>query len=800
MLWRAAILLAGLVLPQAVLCGPSLLGRKILLPLDLLAQPQYFLPRTAEYAGLHPSDYVLADEVLLFEFERRFAAAEFRAGRLPLWNPFIYLGAPFVVWEAYSPFNLPYYLFPDPRTLAWILLFKSLVAGVGAYLFFRQVLGVSFWPAAVGAWCYPLTGFFILWAGFPHSAVMAWLPWLFLATDCTLRRPLGWGGPALAVLTCLVLITRIDVAAQALLAVGLYALWFLGAEFLRTRGLGRLFAAGTAVLVGWTLGFVLAAPYLLPLAQYTRLGDRLLRRGEGQEERPPGGLYELPRVVLPEAYGATQYGAHMVVQGNLPESAASTYIGLVATLFLAPLAWCNRRQWSLNAFWVLLSGLALAWTLNLPVVVPLLRNPGINLLSHNRFVFVAAFALLALAVVGLDVVWQGAVGRHWWFALPVLALVLLGAWCWVHATRLPEPLATELEGVVRTGRGPGNVPDLAALARARSRYLEYQIYGVVLCALALCGWVIVLFGGTARGWFRPVLVAFLLGELVCFAFNRNPQCDPSLYYPPLPVLEQLAAAPPGRVLGYNCLPADLAMSHGLHDIRGYDSVDPRPVVELLDLARDPRAQSFAYARLQWYFPRLYSRAGKVLPPPVLNLLNVRYLIVRGPPPPDIHPRFVAPDYCAFENEHALPRAFVPRRVEQAPSPKRLLTLLGAADFDPRLVAYVEGAVSLPGSCRGTATVFDRSPTHVTVNADMETAGLLVLSDLWYEGWNAYRDGESVPILRTDHALRGVVLPAGLSTVEFRYKPVSYARGVWLMLGGLVGLCVWIALGQWFLKT
>jgi hypothetical protein len=149
----------GLVVPQVILYGPSLAGRTILLPLDILALPGVYLPRTPEYAGIRTHDFVLADEVLLFEFERCFATAEFRAGRLPLWNPSIYLGAPYVVWDKYSPFNVPYYLVPSPVTLAWIQFLKSLVAGAGAYLFFRHVLRVGFWPAAVGGWCYPLTGF-----------------------------------------------------------------------------------------------------------------------------------------------------------------------------------------------------------------------------------------------------------------------------------------------------------------------------------------------------------------------------------------------------------------------------------------------------------------------------------------------------------------------------------------------------------------------------------------------------------------------------------------------------------------
>jgi uncharacterized membrane protein YfhO len=156
----------------------------------------------------------------------------------------------------------------------------------------------------------------------------------------------------------------------------------------------------------------------------------------------------------------------------------------------------------------------------------------------------------------------------------------------------------------------------------------------------------------------------------------------------------------------------------------------------------------------------------------------------------------ASDYWAMENRRALPRAFVPKRVEPAPSSIRLLDLLGAEGFDPRAVAYTDDLLSLPANSRGTATVVEEDSDKVVVWAEMETPGLVVLSDLWYEGWHAYRDGESVPILRTNHALRGVVVPAGRSAIVFRYEPASFARGVQLMLAAFVGLGIWLAAGWW----
>lgn len=791
---RSAVLLVGLILPQVLLYGPSLLGRKLLLPLDLLALTHYYLPPTGKYASVTPYDFTLSDEVLLFEFERRFAATEFRAGRVPLWTPDIFLGAPYAVWGKYAPFNALYYAWPSPVTLAWMQLLKSLLAGIGAYLFFRRVVRVGFWPAVIGAWCYPLLGFFTLWQGYPQSEVTAWLPWLFLATDAVIGRPLGWTAVGLALITCVVLITRVDVAAQALLACGLFALWRLWQEYGRPFQLGRLAGTGAVTAAAWLLGFMLAAPYLLPLAEYTRHGERIAHRAAGQEERPPGGIAELPRLVLPEVYGAPHRGSCYLTDGNLLESGAGAYVGLIATLLLVPLAWASRAHRGSNIFWTVLAVLALGWTLNIPGVVTLLRAPGLKLLSHNRLTFVAAFALLSLAVTGLEVVGQGGAIRHGRSIVPAVALVALAGWCGLRAAKLPEPLATQLEAKLNAGQETINVPDFVALEQARTGFVRTHLFGVGLCAAALAGWCLIWWGGMSPAVFTALLAVLMMGELFGFAYGRNPQCDPDLYYPPLQVFQDLRAKPPGRVLGVDCLPANLPALQGLRDIRGYDSIDPHALMQLLDSVRIPGNEGTPYAHVQWYRPRMdVAENGGILLPPPLSMCGVRYVIFRGKPAEELKPILVEDDYWVVENAAALPRAFVPQHVLAGPDGSRLYELLDLPTFNARKLAYVDRLVSLPATCAGEAAVSAETPRQVTVEADMKTPGLVVLADLWYPGWQAECNGQPAAILRTNGVLRGVVAPQGKSIIVFRYEPASFATGMRLFALAAALLLAWSVL-------
>ena len=73
---------------------------------------------------------------------------------------------------------------------------------------------------------------------------------------------------------------------------------------------------------------------------------------------------------------------------------------------------------------------------------------------------------------------------------------------------------------------------------------------------------------------------------------------------------------------------------------------------------------------------------------------------------------------------------------------------------------------------------------------METPGLVVLADHWDKGWRANLNGNPVPILRVNHALRGVVVPAGAGTLEFQYAPASFAWGLRLSALGAIALLGW----------
>ncbi len=781
--------MVGIVAGQCLLYGSALVGRTVLLPLDLLNGPGVYLPRSADTAGLVPRDFAQSDQVLQYELGRKFTAREVCAGRWPLWSPYAYAGAPAFGVQG-SVFQAAYVAWPSPFVLAWVQLLIALVAGVGVYRFSRDVLDLGFWAAAVAAWAYPLTAFFVIWQGhaLPHSA--AFLPWIIWATDRSLRHPLGWGGPLVAACTYGLIGSALDVAGQALLVSGLYAVW-RGAR-LAIKGESAKALRGLAtVTAGWIVGFMLTAVGLLPFAEYAGMGARVQDRAAGARERPPIGIAEARLLVAPDVQGRSRPGSLFLgAAGNVPESAAAGYAGLIGLCLLAPLAILDRQRRGQVIFWTCLGVAGMAWPLDLPGFVSLYNGPVLRMLSFNRFVFVTGFAIVALAAIGLDVLIRQGLRPSWRFAGPAVAMAALTAAFAAGAWSPAEPIGSQLEAAVRNGADVPGVASLADAAAVRGWFQRAFAAAALTSVLATCGWTVLATGTLAPRLLAIVAAAGWLFELLLFAMPYPLVSDPKWYYPSIPTLERVAAAAPGRVLGVQCLPPRLGERFGLRDIRGYDAVDPALLCDLLAGVTSEISSSPDYARTQYFVPRMTSdNDGQPRLPGVLDMLEVRYLIFRRPPAAITSWKFVGDDYWVWENPHALPRPFIPRRVVPSPPRQELLARLAADRFDAAAESFVEADLAFE-DVTGTARITSETPQEIVMEAEMDTPGLVVLADLWHPGWAAEADGEPVPVLRVNHAIRGVALPPGHTTLVMRYDPRSFRIGRAVSLLGLAALGLW----------
>ena len=88
-------------------------------------------------------------------------------------------------------------------------------------------------------------------------------------------------------------------------------------------------------------------------------------------------------------------------------------------------------------------------------------------------------------------------------------------------------------------------------------------------------------------------------------------------------------------------------------------------------------------------------------------------------------------------------------------------------------------------------VIDDDP-RVVIQAHLESAGMVVLADVFYPGWELYVDGQRAPIYQVNRLMRGALVGAGDHRLVYVYNPRSARLGVAVSTSALVLLAGYLA--------
>src|ERR1700688_1424173 len=189
--WRV---LGAFAVALGVLFGSSLCGGKLLLPLDNLRGevPFRLLPPTQPHGNLLQGDLI---ELVVPSLDA--ARRGLTAGRWPLWNSRVRGGMPLLAdpqAQALAPLAILALPFSPLRGAAVIAALRVLLALVFMFLLLRRQ-GLGEGPSLAGALAFGLSGFTLLWVGWPLASSAALLPAVLYALA---RLPGTSHGPSAA--------------------------------------------------------------------------------------------------------------------------------------------------------------------------------------------------------------------------------------------------------------------------------------------------------------------------------------------------------------------------------------------------------------------------------------------------------------------------------------------------------------------------------------------------------------------------------------------------------------------------
>ena len=98
----------------------------------------------------------------------------------------------------------------------------------------------------------------------------------------------------------------------------------------------------------------------------------------------------------------------------------------------------------------------------------------------------------------------------------------------------------------------------------------------------------------------------------------------------------------------------------------------------------------------------------------------------------------------------------------------------------------------------TITLDSYKPNHLKYTSNNTNDGLAVFSEMYYgKGWNAFIDGKKVDHIRVDYVLRGLQIPAGKHSIEFKFEPQVIKTGSTITLISAAGMLLLLVGGIYF---
>ena len=689
----------GFLLLPFVLFWPVTLGNRTLIPTDNLF---FFEPWASvrDQFNAQPPEIPHNDlplDLLLENYAwKKFITQSIHDGQLPLWNPYLFAGVPFLAAGQHSalyPFSLLFYVLPIPLAFGWFIVSQFFLAGLFTYIFLRA-LGQSRAAALAGGLIYEFSLFMVVSVTFPMIVAGAiWLPLILASVDSIIRqRPALGGRPAslpwvtvgALALGCQVLAGHPEVIYYTLLIAGSYAAVLLVQSTIQNphSKIRNLIRPAAYLLTFVTLGLALGAVQLIPLAAVLPSNFRAGATAATLEE-VRGWAYptrHLLHFLIPNIFGnPAHHGYWDLFTGqwtpvtvnalgqpiskidwgppitNYVEGGA--YVGILPLILAAfGILSIFTEYTSRKAFFAILALLSLAFAFGTPLYALVYYLPGLNQLhSPFRWVWPFSLCIAVLAGFGLDYL------RHRQSALTTFALRLSFVFCllsglilifalvyiYFNFANLQSPIANLLNDLALAN---------TAFADARMFFSYEAVWIARLAGLLLASSLVLWLAARAHRLWIPLAITIIAIDLLSASAGFNSASETTILDYTPPVVEFLKQDtglwrfttydPNGQKL-FN---ANAGWFYNFQDVRGYDSIIPQQYADYLKLI-EPQNE------LQ--FNRIAPVSNlQSLDSPLLDLLNVKYILTYADIPlPKYKLVYSDPGIKVYENLGVAARAF-----------------------------------------------------------------------------------------------------------------------------------------------
>jgi hypothetical protein len=614
-----ALLLLGIIIPAALLCGAvrrwiapvpwhmatlfllmtlaflhgAIFTTKLPVPVDEVARGYPWRGLFGDVVAVNP---LTNDTVKLFLPWMQVAREELSHGRAPLWNPYAFSGYPLLANGESAPFSplfLATLIVPLPKQIVAMAALKIFAALLFTWLFLKREQA-SDAAATFGAVVFAFSTVMTVFLYYSTASVVAFLP----AAAFALLHAMDRQSKSSVVFVALTIATLLaNGHPESVLHIAIACVGILAIDLLRATDRRDWLRRFRAPIIGVVTGLAIGAPTWLPVLEQVRMSERFAT------------LRSLPHLApmpLTAAWGLiSPNGFGNPVRHNWSwmfnyDAVAISYAGLLPLALFGAAAF-SRRTANRDRMLIALAALLFVAAMDWSIAGHLLNAiPPFNIVANDKLRFACIFLIAVVAARSLDG------GR----SLYVTSFVVAALALYVYANRSDLMRPIDLLGI-------------AAMA------------------------IFLVLPKRFRGW-GAVTVAFI--ELFAYNNGFNALVDGKYFRPRLPIVEALHAhAPrePFRIAGldWTLLPNGAAQ-YGLEDVRGSDP--------MAFAAYDRYLQRFTISETGSWVRRIVDASR-----PELAFLNVRFLLADPVSSPGGNWRLIyrGVDGTLWENPAALPRFF-----------------------------------------------------------------------------------------------------------------------------------------------
>ncbi|NLV73835.1 MAG: oligosaccharide flippase family protein [Chloroflexi bacterium] len=831
---------------------PQTLGGKTMLPADnLFAFPPW--DAYAQEAGVSiPHNDLLSDLILENYIWKRFFLDSIKAREVPLWNPYIVGGMPFLAGGQHSmlyPLSILFYILPLEHAYGWYALLHTALAGYLMYWFLRT-LGTGRLGAIVAGATYMFSGFMFVHNVFPMiMGATVWLPAILLIVERIVQCA-GEGSLNLQKSLPLIILGTLAVTMVMLAGhpemyyyVGLvtlfYAFYRLVRLWISSRSLrAPLRAIGVLAAIA-LLGVIIGAVQWVPLLELVRHN---FREGSASFEEVRGWAWPWRQVFamfMPDIYGNPTHHTYFnlftmqvtPITKNLNGAAinnpnwgmknyveAAGYLGILPTMLA--LIGILRRKGRHIGFFVVLAVFSIMFVFGSPLYILIYKLPGLSQVhSPFRWIFPYTLCMSVLAGFGAESFWGaietrkkqflGMVDRFAQYWVPGLLLAggLIGIAAlgvtFIYKEQLMQRVAELINDLARANEAMDGPQMFYSFLF--QNFFQLGIF-MIMAAVALLVRKRI---KNPMVWLSVVLLVGV-GEAYYYQHDFFTATDPNLIVYKTPLIEFLeqdtetyritshdASGPPVMI-------ANSAWFYNIQDMRGYDSIIPKNYVQYME-------------RIEPQHALLYNRIGGIrgidsLSSSLLDLANVKYVLTD--PTVKISNRNYKLVYDGearvYLNENYLPRAFLSPRGRYIPEPMKFnQAMRNIVPYEEVLLDHeppseLAADRPIPEGFNNTVSALRYTPNEVEITFRATSDAYLVLTDTYFDGWKAFirpvdaadprLEERELGIEQAYGAFRAVQVPEGEWVVRFKYTPNSVKYGLFVsFIGGVILL---LMIGYW----